>query len=244
MAADRQVCCTRKTSQGRECESGVWCRGWSWEGLGPFEQAKAARSRGEGSEGCPVDAKGSEGAGDIEYKSPKSPKNILHLPRKARESQPRFDQPTRPTTSTMTPSRRSRLASNGSSKRSKPTPMSPLSNARPQSESSPNHPPTTKPPQPQAQSTMTDSSRYQKNLKSLRRIDPTIFSIVDQFSHICLYRLHEGKWLKDGFEGASFLFERCVVWPCHPHLPLLTSVPQNQELHIPHMASSSLTVPA
>lgn len=60
---------------------------------------------------------------------------------------------------------------------------------------------------------MTADARYQKNLKSLRRIDPTIVSIVDQFSHICLYRLHEGKWLKDGFEGASFLFERAAYPP-------------------------------
>ena len=116
------------------------------------------------------------------------------------------------TTSTMTPSRRSRLASNGSSKRSKPVPTSPPPNARPQSDSTPSHSPTSK-PQPQAQSAMTAAARYQKNLKSLRRIDPTILSIVDQFSHICLYRLHEGKWLKDGFEGASFLFERCVCGP-------------------------------
>jgi hypothetical protein len=63
---------------------------------------------------------------------------------------------------------------------------------------------------------MTAAARYQKNLKSLRRIDPTILSIVDQFSHICLYRLHEGKWLKDGFEGASFLFERYVCGPVIP----------------------------
>lgn len=60
---------------------------------------------------------------------------------------------------------------------------------------------------------MTAAARYQKNLKSLRRIDPTILSIVDQFSHICLYRLHEGKWQKDGFEGASFLFERAAYPP-------------------------------
>ncbi|KAF8267169.1 Dcp1-like decapping family-domain-containing protein [Lactarius quietus] len=112
----------------------------------------------------------------------------------------------------MTPSRRSRIASNGSSKRSKPAPMSPPSNARPQSESSPSHSPASK-PQLQAQTAMTAAARYQKNLKSLRRIDPTIVSIVDQFSHICLYRLHEGKWQKDGFEGASFLFERAAYPP-------------------------------
>src|SRR6266404_2235604 len=113
------------------------------------------------------------------------------------------------TTSTMTPPRRSRPASNGTSKRPKPVPMSPPSKAHPQSESSPRLSPTSKPqPQPQAPSTLTTAARYQKNLKNLRRIDPTIFSIIDQFSHICLYRLHEEKWLKDGFERASFLFER------------------------------------
>ncbi|KAI0305213.1 Dcp1-like decapping family-domain-containing protein [Multifurca ochricompacta] len=108
----------------------------------------------------------------------------------------------------MKPTRKTRLASNGTSKRSKPAPMFP----RPQSESSPNHssPPVSK---PQLQDTVTVASRYQKNLKSLRRIDPTIVSIIDQFSHICLYRLHEGKWQKDGFEGASFLFERAAYPP-------------------------------
>jgi hypothetical protein len=72
---------------------------------------------------------------------------------------------------------------------------------------------------------MTADARYQKNLKSLRRIDPTILSIVDQFSHICLYRLHEGKWLKDGFEGASFLFERCVCGSVIP-IRLFSSLPR------------------
>ena len=91
---------------------------------------------------------------------------------------------------------------------------------------------------------MTAAARYQKNLKSLRRIDPTIVSIVDQFSHICLYRLHEGKWLKDGFEGASFLFERCVCGPVIPIYLFSLPSPHNLELHIPLMASSSLTVPA
>ncbi|KAF8480411.1 Dcp1-like decapping family-domain-containing protein, partial [Russula ochroleuca] len=69
--------------------------------------------------------------------------------------------------------------------------------------------------EPQAQSTtsLTAAARYQRNLKILRRIDPTIVSIIDQFSHICLYRLHEGKWQKDGFEGASFLFERTAYPP-------------------------------
>ena len=126
-------------------------------------------------------------------------------------------------THTMKSSRRSRLPSNGSSKRSKPSPVSPPKQ-RPQPESVPVHSPV---PEPQTTQTpcapvMTAAARYQKNLKSLRRVDPTIVSIIDQFSHICLYRLHEGKWQKDGHEGASFLFERCVFrfyrHPCHPLL--------------------------
>ena len=126
---------------------------------------------------------------------------------------------------TMKPSRRSRLASNGSSKRSKPTPLSPPKQ-RPQSESASTHLPVPEPQTAQTQCTtaLTAAARYQKNLKSLRRVDPTIVSIIDQFSHICLYRLHEGKWQKDGYEGASFLFERCVFRLYrHPSpMPLLT----------------------
>ena len=150
----------------------------------------------------------------------------------------------------MKPSRRSRLASNGTSKRSKPTPMSPpKSRPQPQSDPSPTHPP---PPQP-AQSTttttttattttcttsLTAADRYQKNLNSLRRIDPTIVSIVDKFSHICLYRLHEGKWQKDGFEGASFLFERYVPKTYYPNHPLPAHSSILSELPTPLTASS------
>ena len=140
----------------------------------------------------------------------------------------------------MKPSRRSRIASNGSSKRSKPTPVSPPKQ-RPQPESVPTHLPVPEPQTAQTQSTtaLTAAARYQKNLKSLRRVDPTIISIIDQFSHICLYRLHEGKWQKDGFEGASFLFERCVFRlcrrPCQSNIIYL-------ELPIPLMASLFSTV--
>src|SRR5258708_7308067 len=109
----------------------------------------------------------------------------------------------------MNPSRKSRLASSASSKRSKPTPVSPKKQ-RPQPESAPAHLPVPEPQTTQTQcpTTLTAPARYHKNLKSLRRVDPTIVSIIDQFSHVCLYRLHDGKWQKDGFEGASFLFER------------------------------------
>jgi Dcp1-like decapping family len=113
-------------------------------------------------------------------------------------------------------SRRSRLTSSGSSKRPKTTPASP-SKARPQPESPPKPTPTTSALQVQNTTTVTTpvtaADRYEKNLKSLRRIDPTIVSIIDTFSHICLYRLHEGKWDKVGYEGSSFLFERYVCGP-------------------------------
>ncbi|KAI0263109.1 Dcp1-like decapping family-domain-containing protein [Gloeopeniophorella convolvens] len=114
-------------------------------------------------------------------------------------------------TSTMKSSRRSRAAPNGTPKRSKAAPVSPPK-AQVQSESSLNHSPAPKSQVPHSTS-VTAESRYKKNIKSLRRIDPTIVSIIDQFSHICLYRLHERKWVKDGYEGASFLFERSAYPP-------------------------------
>ena len=55
---------------------------------------------------------------------------------------------------------------------------------------------------------MSPTSRYNQNLKVLRRHDPSIMSIFDQFSHVCLYH-HDGtKWEKKGYEGSMFLFER------------------------------------
>lgn len=50
--------------------------------------------------------------------------------------------------------------------------------------------------------------RYNQNLKVLRRRDPSIVSIFDQFSYVCLYRHDEGKWQKIGYEGTMFLYER------------------------------------
>ncbi|KAI0044785.1 hypothetical protein FA95DRAFT_1574238 [Auriscalpium vulgare] len=55
---------------------------------------------------------------------------------------------------------------------------------------------------------MTPASRYAQNLKVLRRHDPSIVSIFDQFSHVCLYHHNGEKWEKKGFEGSMFLFER------------------------------------
>ena len=60
---------------------------------------------------------------------------------------------------------------------------------------------------------MSPASRYKHNLKVLRRRDPSIISIFDQFSHVCVYH-HDGKkWEKHGYEGSMFLFERCVSVP-------------------------------
>ncbi|KAG6905824.1 hypothetical protein DXG01_000530 [Tephrocybe rancida] len=55
---------------------------------------------------------------------------------------------------------------------------------------------------------MTPASRYQHNLKVLRRRDPSISSIFNQFSHVCLYHHNGTKWEKQGFEGSMFLYER------------------------------------
>ncbi|KAG6877982.1 hypothetical protein C0993_001187 [Termitomyces sp. T159_Od127] len=55
---------------------------------------------------------------------------------------------------------------------------------------------------------MSPASRYQHNLKVLRRRDPTITSIFDQFSHVCVYHHNGTKWEKLGYEGSMFLYER------------------------------------
>ena len=57
---------------------------------------------------------------------------------------------------------------------------------------------------------MSATSRYNHNLKVLRRRDPSIVSIFDQFSHVCVYHHNGSKWEKQGFEGTMFLYERCV----------------------------------
>jgi len=58
---------------------------------------------------------------------------------------------------------------------------------------------------------MSPGSRYNHNLKVLRRRDPSIVSIFDQFSHVCLYHYNGEKWEKKGYEGSMFLYERCVL---------------------------------
>ncbi|KAF8639268.1 hypothetical protein AX16_010340 [Volvariella volvacea WC 439] len=59
-----------------------------------------------------------------------------------------------------------------------------------------------------AGATMTATSRYNHNLKVLRRRDASIMSIFDQFSHVCVYHHNGEKWEKQGYEGSMFLYER------------------------------------
>ncbi|KAI0700177.1 hypothetical protein BC835DRAFT_1412196 [Cytidiella melzeri] len=56
---------------------------------------------------------------------------------------------------------------------------------------------------------VASDSIYQNNLTVLKRGDPTIVSIIDQFSHVCLYNYNgrTGKWAKEGFEGSMFIVE-------------------------------------
>ncbi|KAF4576883.1 DCP1 family protein [Pleurotus pulmonarius] len=55
---------------------------------------------------------------------------------------------------------------------------------------------------------MSPATRYNSNLKVLRRRDPSIISIFDQFSHVCVYHHNGDKWEKQGYEGSMFLYER------------------------------------
>ncbi|KAF5364786.1 hypothetical protein D9758_009333 [Tetrapyrgos nigripes] len=68
-------------------------------------------------------------------------------------------------------------------------------------------------PQPPSRPTssamgMTPETRYHHNLKVLRRRDPSIVSIFDQFSHVCVYHHNGERWEKNGYEGSMFLYER------------------------------------
>ncbi|KAG2363966.1 hypothetical protein BDR07DRAFT_1402913 [Suillus spraguei] len=55
---------------------------------------------------------------------------------------------------------------------------------------------------------MSPQSRYLSNMKVVRRRDPSIVSIFDQFSHVCVYHHNGDKWEKQGYEGSMFLYER------------------------------------
>ncbi|KAJ6501281.1 hypothetical protein DFH09DRAFT_1375837 [Mycena vulgaris] len=60
---------------------------------------------------------------------------------------------------------------------------------------------------------MSPEARYNHNLKVLRRRDPSIISIFDQFSHVCVYHHNGATWEKNGFEGSMFLYERDAYPP-------------------------------
>lgn len=51
---------------------------------------------------------------------------------------------------------------------------------------------------------------YASNMKVLSRREPSITAIIDQFSHVCLYRYNGQKWEKHGYEGSMFIYEKCV----------------------------------
>ncbi|KAJ7698704.1 hypothetical protein B0H17DRAFT_1328576 [Mycena rosella] len=95
-----------------------------------------------------------------------------------------------------------------------------MARRRPASNTHPAHPsmPTDSPKQSKAQRQrapeqqphlgMSPEARYNHNLKVLRRRDPSIISIFDQFSHVCVYHHNGAAWEKNGFEGSMFLYER------------------------------------
>jgi hypothetical protein len=75
--------------------------------------------------------------------------------------------------------------------------------------------PNSAPPTPAAAAALAaaaaanpEVSKYQQNLNNLRRRDPTVTSILHQFSHVCLYQHDEDGWKKNGMEGPMLVVER------------------------------------
>ncbi|PCH45116.1 hypothetical protein WOLCODRAFT_139389 [Wolfiporia cocos MD-104 SS10] len=66
--------------------------------------------------------------------------------------------------------------------------------------------------QPKRQLGMTPAI-YENNMKVLHRREPSITSIFDQFSHVCVYHHNGVKWEKQGYEGSMFLFEKQTYPP-------------------------------
>ena len=81
---------------------------------------------------------------------------------------------------------------------------------------------------------MSPGSRYNHNLKVLRRRDPSIVSIFDQFSHVCLYHHNGEKWEKKGYEGSMFLYERFVCCLQYVTLCDLFRSPVPRDAHPPY----------
>lgn len=67
-------------------------------------------------------------------------------------------------------------------------------------------------PQLRKQFALAFDSIYQHNLNVIKRRDPSIVSILDQFSHVCLYNFDgkANKWLREGHEGSIFIVEQYV----------------------------------
>ncbi|KZT10546.1 uncharacterized protein LAESUDRAFT_810144 [Laetiporus sulphureus 93-53] len=84
-----------------------------------------------------------------------------------------------------------------------------VTNARPQQTPSPLIPMQQ---QPKRQIGMTPAI-YENNMRVLLRREPTITSIFDQFSHVCVYHHNGSKWEKQGYEGSMFLFEKQTYPP-------------------------------
>ncbi|EMD31934.1 hypothetical protein CERSUDRAFT_119266 [Gelatoporia subvermispora B] len=57
------------------------------------------------------------------------------------------------------------------------------------------------------------SAVYENNMRVLLRREPSITSIFDQFSHVCVYSYNGSKWERGGYEGSMFLFERKAYPP-------------------------------
>ena len=76
-------------------------------------------------------------------------------------------------------------------------------------------------PQLKKQFALAQDSIYQNNLNVIKRRDPSVVSILDQFSHICLYNFNgkTGKWVREGYEGSIFIVEQYVNVPCIPMCP-------------------------
>ena len=67
-------------------------------------------------------------------------------------------------------------------------------------------------PQLKKQFALSLDSIYQNNLNVIKRRDPSIVSILDQFSHVCLYSFNgkTKKWERQGYEGSIFIVEQYV----------------------------------
>lgn len=53
-----------------------------------------------------------------------------------------------------------------------------------------------------------DKHVQEMNLKSLRRMDPSVRNVLCVVSHVCVYRLDNGAWVKSGMEGSLFVCDR------------------------------------